>query len=115
MNLMEAYTFDGGCLNTSWSAKGTGGLTREVVSAEFGTTSGQLKSGNFADFPCKRHQTKPVVLDRPHTDDRDCAPASFKPHDIQTVEDVPFLEECAVDPGLSPSLRSLVELASKKQ
>ena len=27
-----------------------------------GTTSGHLESGNFADFPCKRHQTKRLVL-----------------------------------------------------
>ena len=31
----------------------------------FGTTSVQLKSGNFAGFPCKRHQTKHLVISAP--------------------------------------------------
>ena len=28
---------------------------------------------------------------------------------------IQFMKECGVDPGLSPALRSLMELASKKQ
>src|SRR5215469_6743835 len=29
---------------------------------EFGTTSGHLKGGNFAGFPCKRHQQSNLVF-----------------------------------------------------
>jgi hypothetical protein len=31
----------------------------------FGTTSGHLRSGNFLDFPCKRHQSKHLVFSHP--------------------------------------------------
>ena len=44
-----------------------------------------------------------------------CAPPSFSMHSILTLEDIRFMKECGVDPGLSPALRSLVELASNKQ
>lgn len=43
-----------------------------------------------------------------------CAPPSFDPRGILTMEDLKFMEECGIDPGLSPALKSLCGLASKK-
>lgn len=43
-----------------------------------------------------------------------CAPGSFDPRRILTVEDVTFLEACGVDAELGPTLRSLVKLWTTK-
>ena len=39
----------------------------------------------------------------------ECAPPSFSPRNILTLEDLRFMEACGVDPGLSPALRSLLQ------
>lgn len=38
-----------------------------------------------------------------------CAPPSFDPRRILTMEDLRFLEQCGIDPDLPPVLRDLVE------
>lgn len=41
-------------------------------------------------------------------------PTDASMHSIMTLEDIRFMQACGADPGLSPALRSLAEMASKK-
>lgn len=44
-----------------------------------------------------------------------CAPPSFNPHGILTMEDQKFLGQCGVDPQLSDPLKALVNAAKNEQ